>query len=97
MSVTATIKSVEKARVIATGEDYLDVTIEITEGKAKEVVKRGYPIDTPTKEIKAELKKLLKTRTAEATQAETQAVLDKQDAATAKAITELEGLEVTDK
>lgn len=95
--LTAKIKSVEKARVVSTGEEYLDVAIEIKEGKTKELYKRGYPVDTPTKEIRKDLKKLIATRKAEAEQAKAQKEQDEKDTKTKKTMTELEGLEVTEK
>lgn len=92
--VSAVITSVVKDRVRKTGERFLDVTVEITDGGEKEIVKRGFPIDASDEDIKAEITKMLETRKGEQAQAVEQAVLDAEDAVADETIGKLEGAEI---
>jgi uncharacterized protein YlzI (FlbEa/FlbD family) len=78
---TAKIAKIEKATIVKTGERFLDVTVEIKEGrKIVEVRKLGYPLDTKSGDIEKDLKKMLKVREQEAIQAVEQVKVDKVEA-----------------
>lgn len=97
----AKVTNVQKSKIVQTGERFLDVEITITEGTGKkkvtEIVKRGYPIGTKTKEIKDDVKKMLETRRAEIEQKAVQEPQEAEEAAADKAVEEVQGLEVAEK
>lgn len=96
---TAKITSAKLARKQTTGEEFIDVEVTFTQGrgagKVEEVRKYGYPIDTSTKEIEADIAKALETRQAERDQAEAQAEADAKAEETAATVAALEGTKVT--
>ena len=92
--VTAEIVKITKDMVIKTGERFLNVEILLRDGKTKVEYKRGYPIDTPTKDIKADLQAIVANYEREKETAAAQAELDAQEAQADKTIEEAEGLKV---
>lgn len=92
--VTATIVEVTKQSIVKTGERFLEVEIELKDGKKKVSYKRGYPLETTQKEIAADLKKLVATYQEEKTQAATQAEADKAEAGADATIEAVTGLQV---
>lgn len=94
--VTAKIKSVEKSSIVKTGEEFLDVTVELFEKeKLIETRKFGYPVDTDKKVIMADLKKMVQTYKQEQERSEEQAEVDKANEKAQKTIDALEGEEVS--
>lgn len=87
---TAKIKKIEKDSIVKTGERFLKVEIAI----GKEVINWGYPIDTPEKAIKDDIKKLLKTMTGEKANAGKQAKIDAEDKQADKTIKNLNNLSI---
>lgn len=55
--IKATIKSIDKDVIVSTKEEYLKVSVEILDGKNKEVRNFGYPLGTSQKEILKDLSK----------------------------------------
>lgn len=97
MKYTAEIKEVVKDRIVTTGEQFLDVTVEIREEGAKKVLetrKLGFPIETTDKEIQASVKKLLALKATEQASAVEQAKVDKAEANANKVIDNLVGQEI---
>ena len=97
MKYTAEIKKVEKDRIVQSGEQFLDVEIEIREEGAKKVLetrKLGFPIETTDKEIQASIKKLLTLKETEQANAVEQAKVDKAEANANKVIDNLVGQEI---
>lgn len=94
--VTAKITSVEKSRYVKTGEEFLDVTVDLFEDKKLiETRKFGYPVDTDKKVIMAEVKKVVQTYKSEQKQKVAQAVVDKADEQANKTIDSLTGEEIS--
>lgn len=94
MSIKAKIKSIEPAEIVGTGERYLDVAIEIQDGKETIERKLGYPIGTTEKEIKADIEKYLTTHQLEKAQKVNTAEADAENTHVAKLQDSLTGEEV---
>ena len=98
---TAKIVKISKDSIVKTGERFLNVIVEITEGKGKSAVSHevvwGYPLTTSKKEIEKDIKKYLKNRKEEKERAEENAQIEAEDKQADKTIEVLSGLEVTEK
>jgi len=92
--VTATVVKATKETIVKTGERFLDVEIQLVDGKTKKTFKRGYPYGTTPKEVEKELKQLVKTYELEKEQAVTQATLDEEEAGAEETIEAVQGLQV---
>lgn len=58
MKITAKIVSIDKATLVATGEKFLDVKVELLDGKKVVATKKfAYDFGTPKKQIEKEAKK----------------------------------------
>lgn len=95
MKTEITIKKIAKEMVIADNQEQLAVTIAILED-GEEVVTRkvGFPLDTPEKEIKAELAKALKTHLSDKEVGERSAKLEEDNKKADKTIKNLTGLKL---
>lgn len=91
--VKAIIKSIEPAEIVATGERYLDVAVEVVDGKLTELRKLGFPIDTTKEDILAEVQKQAETYQLEKVQRANQIVEDAHSAHVAD-LQDLQGEEI---
>lgn len=91
----AKIVKIEKKQIVATGEPFLDVTVEFRLEGAKVFIKKlGYPVGTTEKEIKADLNKHMQTEVLDREQRAQNVKAEAQDAATDQLINNLEGEEI---
>lgn len=83
--IQATIRSVEQGRIVKTGEEFLDLTVDFHEdvevgGKVQENVldtrKYGYPLGTTTEEITESIQKAIANLEQERAQAVKQKKVD---------------------
>ncbi len=88
------IVDIQKKQIVATGEPYLDVEAKFTIGKEVFTKKLGYPTDTTTEEITADLTKHLQTEKLDRQQRETNKEVEALDAAADETITNLQGKEI---
>lgn len=91
--VKAKIKSIEPQVIVATGERYLDVALEIVDGKETKELKLGFPIDTTKEDILEEAKKQAENYQLEKAQRATQEVADAHSAHVAE-LQDLQGEEI---
>lgn len=98
---TAPVKEVAVIREAKTdtlrhnGEQFLDVIVDIKEGdEVVDTLRLGFKADANAEDIKAEIAKLLQTRTDEAARKDTQTAQDALDAAATETISALEGITI---
>lgn len=101
--IQATIRAVEQGRIVKTGEEFLDVTVDFHEevevdGEVQENVldtrKYGYPLGTSSKEIQKSVKKAVATMTQEREQAEQQKDVDATNKQAKQVAEDLAGLTI---
>lgn len=100
----ATIKKVTRDRMVTTGEEFLDVTVEFfeevenpnggMENKILDVRKLGFPLGTTAEQIKEEVQKAVATFEQERAQAEEQKEVDAKAEQVNEVIENLEGLTI---
>ena len=93
--ITIKIISIDKKEIVATGEPYLDVAVQLTDTDIKKPILRklGFAIDTPKATIKAEVKKMAETYRLEKAQSAQDIKVVAQDAHVTD-LKDLEGEEV---
>ena len=89
------IVEVRKGTIVATGERFLEVLANITDGEQTIPRNFGFSMETTKDDIQAELGKVLELYEQEKVQAEANAERDAEDATADETITALEGLEIT--
>lgn len=95
MKFIATIKSVKKDILIETNKEFLDVKIEISDGKKVFAIRKlAFPFGTSSKEIKGAVKEYVETYSADANLAEKSKEREKLNSQTDKVIEDLEGVTV---
>lgn len=92
---TAKIKSIKKEILVETNENFLNVELEICEGKkVVEIRKLAFPFGKSSKEIKSAVEKYVETFNADAELAEASKEREKINSQVDKVIEDLEGLTV---
>ncbi len=93
--ITTKIISIEPQAIVATGERYLDVAVELTDTDLKKPLLRkfGFPIDTSKEEIRAAVKKFAGTYKLEKVQSADDKIVIAQDAHVAE-LQDLAGEEI---
>lgn len=94
--IQATIAEAKRDRIVKTGEEFLDVTVDFhtEDGEVLETRKLGYPLGTTADEIKADLAKAVATFEQERAQAEVQKEVDAADEQANEVIADLEGVTI---
>lgn len=97
--IQATITKVTRDRMVSTGEEFLDVTVELFEEDENgetilDVRKLGFPLGTKAEEIKEELKKAIATFEQERAQAVEQKEVDAKVEEANEVIENLEGITI---
>lgn len=95
MAYTLKIKDIKEETLIADNSQFLDVEVEILDGKkVVEVRKFGFTPETPEKEIKAALEKFIVLYNEESEHAVVEKEKAKVKAGSQKTITNLKNLEI---
>lgn len=90
--LTTRVKDIKKESSQADGTRFLDVFVEVLDGKKVIEVRRfAFGLDKKSKEVENELDKFTKTLNSDAEQAKKQAALDAEDKEADKTIAELKG------
>lgn len=94
--IQATIAEAKRDRIVKTGEEFLDVTVDFhtEDGEVLETRKLGYPLGTTADEIKEDLAKAVATFEQERAQAEVQKEVDAADEQANEVIADLEGVTI---
>lgn len=94
--IQVTITEAKRDRIVKTGEEFLDVTVDFhtEDGEVLETRKLGYLLGTTADEIKEDLAKAVATFEQERAQAEVQKEVDAADEQAQEVIEDLEGVTI---
>lgn len=95
MNLTAKITSVSRDRIVKSGEEFLDVEVEVSkDGELLNIKKLGFPVEVSQDELKKAIEKLLSTLTEEMEHSEVQQKEDLINENAEKLVEEVTGLEI---
>lgn len=95
MNLTAKITRVSRDRIVKSGEEFLDVDVEVSkDGELLDVKKLGFPVEATKEEIAKAIEKMLSTLTDEMERSEVQQKEESVNEHAEKLVEEVVGLEI---